>query len=649
MKPDTDHTGKHHLSRRLFYFPAFLFLCSTLYSQETIPRDSLFGITHSIRVLNFENIRVSLTGSEISTSARPIPPSGSDDARTLVFLDSLKSRASKTLITRKLYDFVIIQPQAGSAKKITGPSDVSFIGYSGTKIRKIEIKRLNVFGSHINNPDFYSPSKLERLLNKTHINTNENIIRKNLLFHEGDTISPLTFSDNERLIRQLPYIDDARILIVPVSDSEADVIVVTKDIYSLGGEVSFSGFDKGSISIFDRNIFGMGHEFGIEIPYDSKFSDSPGFGANYKINNILKSFSNLNMYYYDGLGKKTYGFDLSRNLVSSSTKYAGGISVREMFTSDDLDSMVVPAPVKYNLQDYWLLRSFLLNKESVARLILGARYTNNNVFDHPFILPESYHYLQKYKMLLGSVSFSVQKYYKASLIYGYGRTEDIPYGGILNFTLAKESNEFKNRFYLAGSLSVGESINSLGYLYGSAGFGTFFNKGKTEQGMLALKTSFISNLSYIGRYRIRNFANVEYTRGFDRYYDEYLSFKSENGFSGFRNDSTGNAQRLYLSLESVLFSPVNLYGFRFAAFGFADFGFLFGTNDFLGSGDILSAVGIGVRIRNDNLVLNTLQIRLAFFPNLPEYSRANSLLISGEQLLRPNNFEPRPPSLLPYK
>jgi hypothetical protein len=649
MKPETDHKGNHLISRRLLYFPAFLFLCSTLYSQETITKDSLIKITVKLPALTLENIKISLTGSDISPASRPIPPSGSDDDKTLIFLDSLKSRASKTLITRKLYDFVIIPHQSGLRKNITGSSEVSFVDYSGMRIRKIEIKRLNVFGSNINTPDFYDPNKIEKLLNKTHLNTNESILRKNLLFHEGDTISPLTFSDNERLIRQLPYIDDARILIVPVSDSEADVIIVTKDIYSLGGKVSFTGFDKGSISVFERNIFGMGHEFGIEIPYDSKFSDSPGFGANYQVNNIIKTFSNLNVYFYDGLGKKTYGFDLGRNLVSSATKYAGGISVREMFTSDDLDSLPVPAPVKYNLQDYWFLRSFLLNKESVSRLIIGVRYTNNNVFNHPYILPESFHYLQRYKMFLGSASFSVQKYYKANLIYGYGRTEDIPYGGLLNITLGKEINEFKSRTYLGSSLSVGESVSNLGYFYGSAGFGTFFNEGQTEQGILSLKTSFISNLSYLGRSRIRNFANVEYTRGFDRYSDEYLDFKSENGFSGFRNDSTGNAQRLSLSIESVIFSPVNFYGFRFAAFGYADFGFLFGTNDFVGSGDILSAIGFGVRIRNDNLVLNTLQIRLGFFPNLPEYSRISQMRITGEQLLRPINFEPGPPSLLPYK
>ena len=649
MKPDTDNRGNHRISRRLIYFPAFLFLCSISYTQETNLLDSLPGISDNVSALNLENIRLFITGPGISQESRTIPPFGSGDDKTLIFLDSLKSRASKTLITRKLYDFVIIPPESGSGKKITGSSLISFADYSGLRIRKIEIKRLNVFGSNINSPDFYAPNKIERVLNKTHLNTNESIIRKNLLFGEGDTISPLIFSDNERFIRQLPYIDDARILVVPISDEEADVIVVTKDIYSLGGKLSFTGFDKGSLSVFEKNIFGMGHEFGIEIPYDSEFNDSPGFGVNYQINNILKTFSNLDVYYYDGLGKKTYGFDLSRKLVSSTTRYAGGISVREMFTSDDLDSLSVPEPVKYNLQDYWLLRSFLINKESVIRLIVGARYTNNNVFDHPFILPESYHYLQKYKMFLGSVSLSVQKYYKTNLIYGYGRTEDIPFGGLLNIILGREINEFKSRIYLGSSLSVGESISSFGYFYGSAGFGTFLNNGNTEQGMLLLRGNYISNLSYLGRSRIRNFVNIDYTRGFDRYSDEYLVYRCENGFSGFRNDSIGNEQRLSLSIESVLFSPVSLYGFRFAAFGFADFAFLFGTNDFVGSGDILSSIGIGVRIRNDNLVLNTLQIRLGFFPNLPEYSRINRLIISGEQLLKPSNFEPGPPSLLPYK
>jgi hypothetical protein len=487
------------------------------------------------------------------------------------------------------------------------------------------------------------------LLNKTHINTNENIIRKNLLFAVGDSISPLSLSDNERLLRDLPFIDDARIIVIPVSDKEADILILTKDVYSLGATASLGGIKKGTVSLFEKNIFGTGHEFRIEVPYDSKYTDSPGLGIKYQVNNIQKTFANLGLFYYDGLGKRTYGFDLVRKLVSSSTKYAGGISIEEMFTTEDLDSMAEPEPLKYNLQDYWLMRSFLLDPDHVTRLIIGARYTNNNVFSHPVIHPDSYHHLQQYKIFLGSVSLSMQKFYKTNLIYGYGRTEDIPYGGLIDFTAGKEISEFKERTYLSTSISVGQSIKKVGYIYGSAGFATFVNNNHTEQGMLLLRTNFVSNLLYLGRSRARFFTKIDYTRGFDRYSDEYLVIKNEDGFSGFRNDSIGGTQRVSLNLESVVFSPLQLYGFRFAFFGFADLGFLFNTNEFMGNGDFVSAIGLGIRLRNDNLLFNTLQIRLTFFPSFPPYSRINPLLISGEQLLKPRNFEPDAPLLLPYK
>ncbi len=113
------------------------------------------------------------------------------------------------------------------------------------------------------------------------------------------------------------------------------------------------GLKKGSASVFEKNILGIGQEFGVDMAFDSKLYSSPGFGVHYNINNIGKSFVNLNLYYFNGVGKKTYGFSLSRNLVSSATKYAGGISVRHMSTTEDLDkTLAKPQPFKYNLQDY---------------------------------------------------------------------------------------------------------------------------------------------------------------------------------------------------------------------------------------------------------------------------------------------------------
>jgi hypothetical protein len=634
---------------RPWIFMALLLSCNIAYPQHRSENDTLKKISPDIIAKIRDDISLFSERTLIVVPSSTIPASNPITDKNNVFFDTLKARASKNNLTRRLYSFIIVRPDTIYKKQFTGTSDASYIEYSGKKIRKIIIHRLNVFGADINNPSSNNPNKIENILNKTHFNTNENIIRKNLLFSEGDKISPLTLSDNERILRQLPFIDDARIIVVPVSDEEADIVVYTRDVYSLGGTYTYKGLKKGSVSIFDKNIFGMGHEFGIDIPYDNTAPDSPGFGVHYLADNIAKSFINLNVYYLNGLGEKTYGFDLSRKLVSSTTKYAGGISIRQMYTSEDLDTLPVPAPLKYNLQDYWLSRSFLINKEAVSRIIIGARYTNNNVFNHPFILPESFYNLQRYKIFLASAAFSIQKYTKTNLIYSYGRTEDIPYGALFKITTGREFNEFKQRTYLGGEVSFAKSVKALGYFYMYAGLSTYLNKNQTEQGILSLGMNYFSNLINLGNSKIRNFVYFQYTRGFNRYTNEFLKFTTDNGFSGFTNDSINGTQRLSVSLESVLFSPINLYGFRFAFFGFTDLAFLSGTTEILGRGYTLSSIGVGIRIRNDNMVFNTLQIRIGYFPNPPAYSTISPIIVSGEQLLRPANFEPGPPAVIPYK
>lgn len=645
--------AKYRLLPRPFIILALLFFCHQSYSQSysegysetTIPppaykhiRDSIFFVSND----TLFRLPSSLIRSHIY-----------HNDRNLIFFDSLKVRASKNSLTKKLYNFIIISPDSTVKKRITGTSDASYISSSGKKIRKITIQRLNVFGANINNPSDFEANKKENILNKTHVNTSESIIRKNLLFSEGDTVSPLTMSDNERILRQLSFIHDARIIVIPVSDYEADIQVLTKDVYSLGGAYSYQGLKKGSLSVFEKNILGSGHEFGVDIPFDSNEPGSPGFGVHYTIDNIWKSFVNLNGFYLDGIGEKTYGIALSRRLISSSTKYAGGISVNQMFTSVDLNkTLPVAQPLKFNYQDYWLSRSFLINLESVSRIIIGGRFTYNNVFERPAILSDSYYYLQNYKLYMASAAFSVQKYYKTNLLYGYGRTEDIPYGGLVRITIGNEYNEFHNfmkRTYLGSEIAMGKSNRALGYFYGAAGFGTFLDGTQSRQGILSLKMKYFSNLLIAGNFRIRNFINADYTRGFGRNTDEFLAFRSDNGFSGFKNDSIIGNQRLSVSLESVLFSPVNLYGFRFAFFGFTDLAFLSGSNEIIGNGNALAGIGLGIRIRNDNLVFNTFQIRFGFFPNPPVYSRISHLTFSGEQLLRPDNFDSGPPSMIPYR
>jgi hypothetical protein len=648
-KSDVSVSNKYGISIRLLIVPALLILSGPGISQNQHVDDTIFSVSPGTYIQIRDSISFFINDTLLTLPSSIIPATNSKSDKNLLYFDSLRQKAGKKSLTRKLYDLVVISPQPVETKKIAVSSDENYKRYSGKTIKSIEIMKLDVFGTNINNPANVSSTKTNNLLNDTHVNTIDRIIRKNMLFSAGDTLSPLTLSDNERILRDLPFIGDARIIVVPVSEDEVNIIVLTKDVYSLGANYDYGGFKKGTLSVFEKNILGLGHEFGIKIPFNADKPDSPGIGGHYTVNNLWKSFINFNVEYLTGLGTTAYGTNLDRKFVSAYTKYAGGISVQQMYTTTNLDTLPAPVPLKYNLQDYWMARSFLVDKESVSRIILGARYLNNNVFRKPEIQPSSYYSLQRYQLYLASVAFSRQKFYRTNLIYGYGRTEDIPHGVLVRITAGREFNEFKDRTYLGTDISAGKSFPEIGYFYSSLALASFFNGTASEQGVLYTRMNYFSNLLPIGKFRSRNFINIDYSRGISRYSDEHLIFVDNNGFTGFRNDSIRGTQRFTVSLESVLFSPANYHGFRFALFGFTDVGFLYNANQTIGNGFNLLSLGLGLRIRNDNLLFNTLQIRLAFFPNPPIYSRINNISVSGEQLITPYNFDASKPLIIPYR
>ena len=637
---------RKYKSITVFLPTAFLALflhVGTIHSQAVIKQDTSLRVSRGSFIKTKDLVKFIQKDTLINIPGAYITADTTGKKETRAFYDSLKVKASRSMLTRALFDLVIVKPDTMDKRKITWNSQAVFKEFTGKKIRKISLQRLNVFGADVNNPGLYNPRGLEKFLNTTHINTNESIIRKYLLFSVGDTISPLLFSDNERIIRQLPFINDARILVVPVSQEEADIIVVTRDTYSIGFDYNYRSPRNGVAYMFDRNFLGIGHSFEIDVPYSVGSANSPGVALKYNISNILKSFVDLNINYYNALGKISYGINATKELLSSTTKYAGGVSLLQTFTT--FDSL----PLKFTYQDYWLMRSFLINKESVTRVIAGLRYTNNNPFVRPEIYDNTNYQLQKYSFFIGSVALAVQKYYKANLIYNYGRTEDIPYGALLRYSGGYEINEFKQRLYSGIDLSYGQSYKNIGYIYFSAGFGTFFRNDFTEQGILDVKVKYFSNLVNLGQYKIRNFVNIDFTRGFDRYNDEFLYIPGNDGFTGFRNDSLRGTQRVYLNLESVLFSPLYIYGFRFAFFAFTDMAYLATSWQVVNKGRSLTSLGLGIRIRNDNLIFNTFQIKLGYFPNYPVYSRVTNVNISGEELLRPDKFDPGPPNVITYR
>ena len=70
-------------------------------------------------------------------------------------------------------------------------------------------------------------------LNRLHWQTRESVIRPQLLFEVGSTLSPAALAESARLLRSRPYLMEASIKVRNPCESEVDVEVITHDAWSL--------------------------------------------------------------------------------------------------------------------------------------------------------------------------------------------------------------------------------------------------------------------------------------------------------------------------------------------------------------------------------------------------------------------------------
>ncbi len=568
--------------------------------------------------------------------------------------DSLQSKASQRTWSRLLHKALFVEPLRTTDTRQQRKSEDDYLVHEGKIIRNIKLIATDIFGPTALDTTVTSATWIGSTLNKLHFYTNEKIIRNNILFEEGGTIDPQVLADNERVLRRLKFIYDARIQVIPVSEGWVDVYVITKDLYSLGLNIAFEGIEPTKIELYERNLFGTGHEIHGNLSFDyepASFADydtvSPlGFEAFYRIPNIRGTFIQSEISYMNGEHHKFVGGSFSRKFITPRTKYAGGISI-------SLQSKLIKTDTigwfKGNYQDYWLGRSFLVDPENRSRVILAARYINNNVFEKTKITSNIYHDLQDYRLFLGSIAFSRQNFYETNLIYNYGRIEDIPYGSLVEVTGGLEKNEFGDRFYTSLHISAGNYLERFGYLQSSFAIGGFVSSGAYKQGMIQAKANYFTNLFSLRKYNFRQFVKLDYTIGIRPYLDEEISISNTKGIQGLSGEGLKGTHRLSLNLESVAFTPIFVYGFRFTFYGFADLALIGAYNKNILNNHLYSGLGFGVRIRNENLVFKTFQIRLAFYPDLPGIYSPSMFSISDEKLLNQQNFNFIAPEPLKFR
>ncbi len=593
-------------------------------------------------------------------TASPIRPNIKNEiksSRSERFYKGLAQGANKNFLTRGLHNVIIAkQKNDGNSDTLkTSLSVLPFVSYSERIIRHITFRQLDVFGPSINDTNRRARNWIERTANKLHFRSKSYLIRNNLLFKEGNRLDPIELSDNERLLRTLPYIEDARIIVKTLGElnDSIDILVLTKDVWSNAFDLKINNVYSGIFQLWDRNIFGFGHEIQNNFLWDSRKNPSSGYNGIYTINNIAGTFIKSEINYETAFNTKTVGVNLERRFFTPNVKYAGGITLANTKTQTIVkkDSL---APLRFNSYDVWVGRSFLIRKNELTKtrrnITITARVMNNYFYERPRITENSYYNFQNKTLFLGSIAYTKQSFFKSNFIYNFGRTEDIPVGGIAELTVGLEKNEFFNRRYAGLGFSASNFIWNLGYLYASLNVSSFFvHDYHDEQGIFQGNLDYFSPLLLAGRFHLRQFVNFDLTHGINRFTNEFLTINNSQGITGLINDSLTGNTRLNMHLEMVCFTPWYVFDFRFVVFGFGDFSWIEKQPEYLLDKFPYTGIGLGIRIRNERLVFNTIQIRFSFYPNIAFGSKTKALELSGEPVLNLPSFLPKAPQLDPYQ
>ena len=579
-----------------------------------------------------------------------------EQKNTDLFYHNIQKKAREHKLLNELHRLIFISPDTSHTIQKPEESHIRFLKYQRKHIRSINFISLDVFGPSVNDTSRMARSWIENAANKIHIYTRTSEFRRLLLQHEGDILDPFLLAENEHIIRTLPYIRDARFIVLPDSEDAnfVDIVVLTQDLYSVGFIFQPLNINSTRIGIYNINVAGFGHRqsnlFLIEPLKKQKFRYTEG---SYRVENIAKLFMSGELHYTNYVDNQSLGFDLSRKFYTFDTRLAGGLSLfYNQQTLRDNDLILINS--RFKILNSWLGYAFPFHAHnqdfSKHNRLVTTLSIDKIQYDYRDIVNATDYLKANNKTdLISGLSFSSNSYYRDNLLFGYGSSEDIPFGKLFGVQGGYSFDEFHNRTYVDAFYYAGDKIDDKGYINYSIEAGGYLNSGIYEDGILKSKISLISKLYTHGDHHFRHYLNLMYVRGINMHGSERIIINDQYGIRGFKSQTLMGTQKLSMNLESIMFSPLYVLGFRFATFGFLDIGFIGSEKRSILNQQMYSGLGIGVRIKNENLIFNTFQLRFAFYPLEPDRRNRFSIDVSDVPSSSFSDFTVKQPHVVTFE
>ncbi|MFI3295535.1 MAG: hypothetical protein R3Y19_05900, partial [Rikenellaceae bacterium] len=528
---------------------------------------------------------------------------------------------------------------------ITEYSETYFAQFQGSTIANIYIVGANIFGQ----TDGDDLSWGERTLNKLHIQTKNKVIQKNLMFEVGDTINSYLFSINEQYLRAKDYLSTAFFLIEPnpLNTGDMDVYVFVRDNWSISAAGGLGGAPY--LDVFDRNIAGTGNMLLLRY-YGNGADQRIGGEVDYVVNNLWGTFADATLRLGAGATNNALEFEINKGFILPSDHLWG---IHTGYNKKNVGLPILDTTMSIADENWgaYYGYSFELNNSRNVSLYGMVSFDYQAYGQTPVVTPKINPYYANRITAMMSLGVSRQEYFQGNLIYGYGRIEDIPYGFKVEFTAGWEQNYQLGLRWYAGATARYGNYTKMGYFDIGVRGGTYINfDGTLSQGVFDTYFNYFSPLFDLKSLYIRQFFYARYTRGFNRLYGEReLLYYSNPGINGLSTplDAMGT-NRLTISGETVFFTPIFLYHFRFALFGWGDCGWL-GDNVNIFDNQFSATAGVGVRVKNERLIFNNIELRLGFLIKASPNAHFNWLQLTNERTFSTTPYTPDRPEAIIFE
>ncbi len=518
-------------------------------------------------------------------------------------------------------------------------SEMPFLPYEGKIIRKIIINHVG-FERFVPDTSRWIKSSVAKIGNRLHNDTKSWVIRDNLFIREGKPLNPWRVADNERYLRDLNFIVDSRIFVLPLSEEgdSVDLMVMTRDVFSLGAAVIPYSANEYRFRVQEANLGGMGQRLQVSGVYDYERTPKTGYEFLYQKTNLFGSFINATAAYTEintgrSVGEENeygYLFRLDRPLFNPFARWTGALELSRNWSKNSFsEEEKTFYDYQYDIKDVWAGYAFGLKKlfpateygENRNRTFVALRAFDQEFTKMPDITlssDDSMIYVDR-SSVLGQLSFFKQNFYKTRYVLGFGRTEDLPYGYRMSFTGGWEKERGIQRAYTGAEVMV-STVNERGTFYTyTLKLGNYLSEDLIQDALAQISISRYSRLHHMGKTKVRHFAEIDFASQLNQTLKRGLDINDVNGLLGFKPDSLLGSKRLRLRTETVIFTPWKLAGFHLAPVTNIDLAFLGQEyQQLLQKSNFYSGFAAALRARNENLIFNTIEARVYYYPKTVE-------------------------------